>query len=172
MKTVADVVNHCDTGLIKGLSLQIIDELNLLVANALVDFSDLFVDVEGQQINAFLQPKAKQALEQAIKERGTRLIINSAYRTVAQQFLIRLQYEAGRCGITAAAHPGASNHEGGLALDVEDPDGWEPFFERYGWKRLGRDFDYPHFDFSLLAGVRSRHQSTRNQGISEPMEQK
>jgi hypothetical protein len=38
MPKVADVVNRCDTGLVRGLSLQIIDELNLLVPNALVNF--------------------------------------------------------------------------------------------------------------------------------------
>jgi lysozyme family protein len=154
MPKVADVVNRCDTGLVRGLSLQIIDELNLLVPNALVDFSDLFVDVAGSQINPFLQPKAKQSLALAIQERGTRLIINSAYRTVAQQYLIRRQFEAGLCSITAAAQPGFSNHEGGLALDVEDPDGWQPFFEPHGWKRLGRDFDFPHFDYRAAAGTR------------------
>ena len=83
MPKVADVVNRCDTGLVRGLSLQIIDELNLLVPNALVEFSDLFVDMAGSQINPFLQPKAKQSLALAIQEWGTRLIINSAYHTVA-----------------------------------------------------------------------------------------
>ena len=154
MTSVFDVTSLCDTGRIKGLSLQIIDELNLLVPNALEKFTDLFVDVEGDQINPFLQHKARQSLELAINERGTRLIVNSAYRTVAQQYLIRRQFEAGLCNITAAAQPGFSNHEGGLALDVEDPDGWQPFFERHGWKRLGRDFDFPHFDYNVLAGVR------------------
>lgn len=154
MTKLIDLVGRCDTGLARGLSLQIIDELNLLVPNALVSITDLFVDVQGNQINPFVQPKAKAALALAIQERGTRLIINSAYRTVAQQCLIQAQYQAGLCGITAAARPGTSNHEGGLALDVEDPDGWEPFFARHGWKRLGRDFDPPHFDFNLLAGTR------------------
>lgn len=154
MVKVNDVINRCNTGLVQGLSLQIIDELNLLAPNSLVSISDLFVDVEGSQINPFLQPKAKQSLALAIEERGTRLLINSAYRTIAQQFLIRRQFEAGLCGITAAAQPGLSNHEGGLALDVEDPDGWQPFMQAHGWKRLGRDFDYPHYDYRILAGTR------------------
>lgn len=154
MKTVSDFINSCDTGRVKGLSAQIIEELNLLVPNALETITDLFVDVDGDQINPFLQPKAKDSLKLAIRERGIRLIVNSAYRTVAQQFLIRKQFEARLCGITAAAQPGFSNHEGGLALDVEDPDGWQPFFERHGWKRLGRDFDFPHFDYVVVGGVR------------------
>jgi lysozyme family protein len=154
MPKVIDVVSPCDTGLVRGLSLQIIDELNLLVPNALVDFSDLFVDVAGSQINPFLQPKAKQSLALAIQRRGTRLIVNSAYRTVAQQYLIRRQFEDGLCRITAAAQPGSSNHEGGLALDVEDPDGWQPFFGRHAWQRLGRDIDPPHFDYNAAAGTR------------------
>ncbi|MGB8698252.1 MAG: peptidoglycan-binding protein [Thermosynechococcaceae cyanobacterium] len=154
MSKVKDVISACDTGLIRGLNLQIIDELNLIVPNALVSFDDLFVDVSGNQINAFLQPKAKQSLKLAIEERNTKLVVNSAYRTVAQQYLIRRQFELGLCGITAAAQPGNSNHEGGLALDVVDPDSWEPFFERHAWHRLGRDFDFPHYDYAMLAGSR------------------
>ena len=65
MVKVIDVVGRCDTGLVRGLSKQIIDELNLLVPNALVNISDLFVDVAGSQINPFLQAKAKQALARA-----------------------------------------------------------------------------------------------------------
>jgi hypothetical protein len=57
MVKVIDVVNRCDTGLVQGLSMQIIDELNLLAPNSLVSISDLFVDVVGSQINPFLQSR-------------------------------------------------------------------------------------------------------------------
>ncbi|UBF29125.1 peptidoglycan-binding protein [Kovacikia minuta CCNUW1] len=154
MVKVKDVIDAGDTGLIRGLSLQIIAVMNMLVPNALVNFDDLNVDITGNQINPYLQPAAKESLRIAIKERGRTLFVNSAYRTVAQQFLIRQQFERGLFGITAAALPGSSNHEGGLALDVEDPDGWQPFFERHNWIRLGRDFDFPHFDYRFLAATR------------------
>ena len=46
--------------------------------------------------------------------------INSAFRTVAQQYLLYAWYKQGRCGIGLAATPGNSNHEQGLAVDIED----------------------------------------------------
>ena len=46
------------------------------------------------------------------------LQINSALRTIAQQYLLYDWYHEGRCGITAAAHVGNSNHEGGRAVDL------------------------------------------------------
>ena len=154
MTKVKDIINKCDTGLSKGLNLQIIAVINTIVPNLLVNFDDLDVDVSGDQINPYLQPAAKESLRLAIKERGKQLVVNSAYRTVAQQYLIRKQYERNLCGITAAAYPGSSNHEGGLALDVEHADDWQQFFERHNWFRLGRDFDFPHYDYKFPAATR------------------
>jgi N-acetylmuramoyl-L-alanine amidase len=154
MLQVRDVIEKGDTGIVRGLSLQIIAVMNSIVPNALVSFDDLNVDIAGNQINPFLQPAARESLRIAIKERGSKLLVNSAYRTIAQQYLLRKQFEQGLFGITAAAVPGSSNHEGGLALDVEDPDGWEPYFEPHHWIRLGRDFDYPHYDYHFPAATR------------------
>ncbi|HAZ46874.1 MAG TPA: peptidoglycan-binding domain 1 protein, partial [Cyanobacteria bacterium UBA11371] len=47
---------------------------------------------------------------------------------------------------------GLSNHQSGLALDVEDAAGWEPFLERHGWRRLMPQ-DPVHFDY-LGSGTR------------------
>jgi hypothetical protein len=92
----------------------------------------------------FLQPQAKQGLQQAIQERGIKMSINSAYRTIAQQILL---YRCGSgCGYPVVAPPGKSNHQSGLAIDIKDPDDWQPFLEKYGWRRLG-SFDPPHFDY-------------------------
>lgn len=154
MLQVKDVIPKGDTGLVRGLSFQIIAVMNAIVPNALVSFDDLNADIAGHQINPFLQPAARESLRIAIAERGRKLLVNSAYRTIAQQYLLRRQFEQGLFGITAAAFPGSSNHEGGLALDVEDPDGWEPYFEPQNWIRLGRDFDYPHYDYRFSAAIR------------------
>lgn len=154
MVKVRDVIQACHTGKVRGLSLEIIDELNLLVPNALVNFADLNVYVEGDQINPFLQPPAKKSLIFAINERGKKLVVNSAYRTVAQQYLLRRQWTLGICSIPAAAPPGLSNHESGLALDIEDAAGWESSMERHGFLRLfPRVNDPPHFDYNILAGT-------------------
>jgi len=92
----------------------------------------------------FLQPQAKQGLQQAIQERGIKMSINSAYRTIAQQILL---YRCGSsCGYPVVDPPGKSNHQSGLAIDIKDPDDWQPFLEKYGWRRLG-SFEPPHFDY-------------------------
>jgi N-acetylmuramoyl-L-alanine amidase len=151
---VRDVINRGETGLVRGLSLQIITVVNAIAPNSLVRLDDLRVNVEGNQINPFMQSAAKISLQIALRERGTTLVVNSAYRTVVQQYLLRKQFERGLFGITAAAVPGSSNHESGLALDIEDPDGWQPYFQRHNWIRLGRDFDFPHYDYVFPATTR------------------
>lgn len=92
---------------------------------------------------------AKEALARAIQARGTRMRINSAYRTCAQQFLLRRWKERGVCGIAQAALPGKSFHESGLALDVPDVSGWKPFLEAQGWVHVGQNLrgDPFHFEF-------------------------
>jgi hypothetical protein len=133
----------CSTSVVNGLSQQLIHQMNSIVPNALVSFDDLNVELEDAAF-PFLQPSAKQGLQQAILERGIKMSVNSAYRTIAQQLLL-CRWGSG-CGYPVVALPGQSNHQSGLALDVEDPDGWQPFMERHGWRRLG-SFDPPHFDY-------------------------
>jgi N-acetylmuramoyl-L-alanine amidase len=151
---VGDIVTRNEPGLLRGLDLQIIAIVNAIVPNILIRFDDLDVDL-SDQINPLLQSAAKESLRIAIRQRGRTLLVNSAYRTVAQQYLLRQQFERGLFGIPAAAVPGASNHESGLALDVEDPDGWQPFFQPRNWIRLGRDFDFPHYDYIFPAATRN-----------------
>jgi hypothetical protein len=70
--------------------------------------------------------------------------INSVYRTIAQQLLL-YRWGSG-CGYPVVASPGKSNHQSGLAIDIKEPDDWQPFLEKYAWWRLG-SFDPPHFDY-------------------------
>jgi hypothetical protein len=55
------------------------------------------------------------------------------------------------------AAPGASNHQTGLAIDIEDATGWEPYLMRYGWNPLPGD--PPHFDYQGDSTVDLRSQS-------------
>ena len=134
----------CSTAGLKGLDRQIIAEMNEIEPNCLVNFDDLNVQL-GAAAWPLLQLPAKKALARAIADRGRPMIINSGYRTIAQQQVLFNHYQAGRCGIAIAARPPRSNHQSGLAIDVEDASGWRPFLERYGWKHLVGD--PPHFDF-------------------------
>lgn len=149
MAMLKDLVNSCvKTTTVNGLSQQIIAEMNNVVPGVLVDCSDLNISIDSGQF-AFLQQPAKNALARAIRARGTRMKINSAYRTCAQQFLLRRRQELGICGIGAAAVPGKSFHESGLALDIPDISGWKPFLVAQGWVHVGQNLpsDPFHFEF-------------------------
>lgn len=133
----------CSTSIVNGLSQQLIHQMNIVLPDALVSFDGLNVDLEDAAW-AYLQPPARRALEAAIQERGIRLKINSAYRTIAQQLLL---YRWGKhCGYHVVAPPGRSNHQSGLAIDIDYPYDWRPCLERHGWRWLGSK-DPPHFDY-------------------------
>lgn len=133
----------CSTAVVNGLSQQLIHQMNLVLPNALVSFDDLNVDL-GDAAFPFVQPQAKQGLQQAIKARGAKMYVNSAYRTIAQQLLLH-RWGSG-CGYSVVAQPGQSNHQSGLAIDIEDPAGWQPYLEQCGWRWYGPG-DPPHFDY-------------------------
>ena len=148
IKTKAD--GACSTASVKNLSLQVIDEMNLLIPNVLVSFDDL--DVSGNQatVNFFLQPKAKEALRRAIRNKGKTLTLTSAYRTVVQQHIL-FSWQGSEC-VFIAAKPGWSNHEDGLAIDTLDWKEWRPALAAEGWEWLG-DNDPVHFTY-MGGGVR------------------
>jgi N-acetylmuramoyl-L-alanine amidase len=144
---VKSIIGSCDTGLAHGLSLQLIDKLNRLVLTPiLVPVHNRLIDTSSVACNAWLQPLAAAALITAVERRGQTLKLNSCLRTTVQQHIIRRQYEAGSCGITAAARPGRSNHERGAAIDIEDPEDWQQALELAGWCKLGT-WDNMHFDY-------------------------
>lgn len=144
MGLVRDVTS-CSTSVVSELDRQLLAQMNLIVPNVLVSFIDLSVDI-GEPVWPLLQPPAKAALARAISDRGRQMVVNSAYRTIAQQLILFNHSQRNRCGISIAALPGLSNHQSGLALDVEDAAGWEPFLESHGWRRLMPQ-DPVHFDY-------------------------
>jgi poly(3-hydroxybutyrate) depolymerase len=96
---------------------------------------------------------ARDDLYAAAEAGGMPLQINSGFRTVVQQYLLRRWFELGRCGITAAAEPGESNHESGRAVDVENYSAWITMLEAHGWAH-----DVPgdpvHFDHLATPDIR------------------
>lgn len=150
METVQDInLSDCnvDTSIVRGLTRQIIAEMNLIIPNVLVNSEDLNIEASGSAVNLFFQPAAKEALRLAIKDRGIKLKVTSAYRTCVQQYILFRRYKAGQlCGISIAARPGLSNHEDGFALDIPDFEGWKPFLTQYGWEWFGWG-DSVHFTF-------------------------
>jgi hypothetical protein len=158
VKEIIDSQLHgtCGTATVRGLSLQIIAEMNLIIPNVLVNCEDLNIVPASLAVNSFLQPAAKDALRRAIKARANApLRLTSAYRTVAQQHLLYSWYTmASLCGIGLAAKPGLSNHEDGLAIDTPDFDDWRTALETQDWDWLGdTTSDEVHFTY-IGSGVR------------------
>ena len=142
-----DRVTGCSLAAVRGLDQQVIDEMNCMSPNTLVSFADLNVELGGSSTWPLLQPAAREAFGRAIQNRGIPFRVNSAYRTIVQQYLLYRWYLNGnQCGIQLAARPGRSNHQSGLAVDVSDYTGWRPHMEGQSWDWLGNS-DPVHFDY-------------------------
>lgn len=131
--TVADHVRGgCSTAPVLALSRQIADEITCMEPEALVSFTEGDgVTFTGSAVLPYLAPEARDALLAAAAEGPVEVI--SAFRTLPQQLLLRRWYEAERCGITAAAPAGRSNHESGRALDVGNRGSARGRLGRHGW---------------------------------------
>ena len=144
---VGATIPACDTGLIRGLSEQVLDQLHRQRPGLLARIEHPLIRISGAHINPWLQRRALEALLRAVEERGQPLQINSALRTPMQQYVLHQQYRRHLCGVMAAAPPPHSNHNSGLAIDIEDAQAWRPVLERHGWRWIGA-FDPMHFDYT------------------------
>jgi hypothetical protein len=124
-----------------------INEINQIKPKLLVKIDHELIVCEGRQNNPYLQTNALINLVRAVESRKVPLHINSCFRTLPQQWMLRAQLEKGICGIMAAAKPPKSNHNSGLAIDVQDTDRWQSHLEKFGWKWIG-SFDPMHFDYA------------------------
>ncbi len=154
MALIKDVTD-CSTFAVRGLDIQLIYQMNKISPGLLVRIDDLNVTL-GQAAHPWMQSTAKSTLTIALAIRGQKMIINSAYRTLAGQMLLRTHYRGKRCGITAAAAPGKSNHNNASAIDIEDSEGWRPMLQATGWKWMGSG-DPVHYD-CIEPGIQPLHQ--------------
>jgi len=147
-KTVGEAVTtSCTTSSVKGLSLQIIAEGQCLMPAAYVEVPSLPNVTFGENVYGFLEKPARDALVAALKASpGKTMKVNSMLRTVAQQYLLYRWYQTGRCGIGLAAKPGNSNHETGLAMDINEYSTWKSALQANGFKWYGSG-DPVHFDY-------------------------
>jgi hypothetical protein len=107
----------CSTATVRGLSKQIAEEVDCLSPDSLVRLSPTpRIQFTSNAVLPYMHAKARADLLRVAEDHT--LKINSGYRTVAQQYLLYRWFRAGRCGITAAAIPGRSNHESGRAVDL------------------------------------------------------
>jgi Putative peptidoglycan binding domain/D-alanyl-D-alanine carboxypeptidase len=156
MSTVKEAIDqmirtrNVDTGRISGLNRQIIAKMNTLANGILLNFESLpGIEGSGASLNLYLQAGARESLRAALrdglaKQPKLKMTINSAYRTAAQQHILYQVYQRDAKLIPLASKPGNSNHENGLAIDVNNYSVWKPYLIANGWHWLGGN-DPVHF---------------------------
>src|SRR6185312_3619250 len=147
----------CSTFVVDGLSKQLIAEENCIAANTLVSFSGKKGISIGSNVYPYLEPKAATGLEAAGAASG--LSVTSAFRTIAQQYLLYRWYENGQCGISLAAVPGNSNHETGIAVDMSNYSAEISNMSNHGWTHTYPTSDPVHFDYTAGGTTDLRHDS-------------
>ena len=155
--TVADLVaTTCTTAGVLELSRQVAREVECMAPGLLVPFAEgAGIDFTGAAVLPYLTAPARADLLAAVARRGDRTLqITSAYRTLVQQYLLYRWYQLGRCGITAAAVPGNSNHESGRAIDVGNYGAWVTTLGEEGWDQTVLPADPVHFDHLASADMR------------------
>ncbi len=149
--TVADLVGSgCTTAVVLGLARQIADEIDCTNPGALVPFEAAGnISFASSAVLPYLQADALADLLGVAQT--NRVQINSAFRTLPQQYLLYRWYVDGRCGIAAAATVGTSNHETARAIDLTA----YPLatLAASGWSH-DVPSDDPHFDHTMSADLR------------------
>ncbi len=153
------ITDSCTTASVKGLGAQLVGEIQCLRPGTMARIDGIPNTTLGSAVFPYLQAPAADALRKVAATRNVRLVINSALRTLPQQYLLYRWYQTGRCGIGLAASPGNSNHESGVAVDVDDNAGWRAGFQGNGWRWLGSG-DPVHYDYTA-GGVNIRGLSVK-----------
>jgi hypothetical protein len=140
---------ECETSSAIGLDSQLLYQINIIKPGLLVRIDDLPQIKLGSSVHPWVQAPMRDCLIRALAKRPDKtLTINSAYRTIVGQQLLRSHFENGRCGIPAAAPPGRSNHNNASAIDIENPQEWLSALESSGFYWLKRRIraEWMHFD--------------------------
>jgi hypothetical protein len=146
--------SSCSTSVVLGLSKQIADEISCMSPTLLTRFDpSTRLQITSNAVLPYLHSGAKTNL---LKVAETKTVqVNSAFRTVAQQYLLYRWYQLGRCGITAAATPGRSNHESGRALDLANYSSLISAMAARGWSHSVPG-DPVHFDHLSSPDIRGK----------------
>lgn len=136
----------CTTASIRGLSDQIVAEMNCIRPGLMSNITGANISLTSAAALPYLQGPAAAALKRATTGRS-RLPLNSTLRTLAQQYMLYTWYRTGRCGVGLAAQPGRSNHEDGLAIDTSAYSSWISILRDNGFRWFGTADDV-HFDYT------------------------
>lgn len=142
----AAVAQSCATNAVAALSTQLVEEIQCLRPGTLKRIDGIAGLSLGSSVFPYLQTPAAEAVIAAQKARGATMSVNSALRSLAQQYLLYRWYKTGRCGIGLAASPGKSNHESALAVDIGDNASWRTTMATKEMRWLGSS-DPVHFDY-------------------------
>jgi hypothetical protein len=140
------LAQSCTTMVVKELATQLVQEINCMKPGSMRRIDEAAGLSLGSAVFPYLQTPAAKALVAAQKVRNVTMSINSGLRTLPQQYLLRKWFEARRCGIGLAAPPGKSNHESGIAVDINDNAAWRSAMKSKKYKWLGVT-DPVHFDY-------------------------
>jgi MYXO-CTERM domain-containing protein len=141
-QTVADIAARgaCSTAGLEGISRQLADSQTCIRPGQFVRFAPHpRITLSSSRVHPYLQASARDAVHR-VADGGTSLTINSAFRTLADQYVL---YHSGGCGL--AATPGRSNHQSGRAIDVGSYSSVRSALEGAGCAWLGSR-DPVHFD--------------------------
>lgn len=123
----------CSTATVAGLSRQIAEEMLCMAPGVVAKLEEgNGLSFRSAAVLPYMEAEAAQDLLDAAME--TPITLNSGFRTVVQQYLLRKWFERGRCGIPAAAQPGRSNHESARAIDVQNRAQARSALRRHGWQ--------------------------------------
>ncbi len=153
--TVADYTSSgCSTSVVIGLSRQISDEIACEHPGGLTSFAPGGnLTITNNSVLPYLAAGAKSDLMSEAASHSVQ--VNSAFRTIAQQYLLYRWYLNGRCGISAAATVGKSNHESGRALDLANWSSVVTSMSAHGWKH-DVPGDSVHFDHTSSPDIRGQ----------------
>ncbi|MBK7586244.1 MAG: D-alanyl-D-alanine carboxypeptidase family protein [Myxococcales bacterium] len=137
----------CSTSSVDGLSRQIVIQARCIDGRAFASVPSRPNLVTARNVFLYLHAPARDHLVKALDANKTKkMTVNSALRTVAQQYLLWRWAAGQRCGIKLATPPGESNHETGLALDIAEAGAWRSALEAHEFRWLG-SIDRVHFDY-------------------------
>jgi hypothetical protein len=141
----------CQGDVARGLTNQIAAKL-VQMGYSFKTLDSRWIHCSGGCVN-MLQSSAADALAQAAASANDYITLNSAWRSSAEQYMLYRWYQKGMCGITLAAKPGQSNHEGGRAVDTSNYNYWLNTLAKHGYAHTYPSSDPVHFDYNAASNI-------------------
>lgn len=139
-ETLDDVAGQhgCSTQGAEILSQQLIDQMLCFTADKVTRVEHANITLQSDRVHPYVSPIAANALYSVAGSRA--ITINSAYRTIADQYMLNAS-----CRV--AAQPGRSNHETGRAIDVQYSSALNTALVRAGFLHPFPRTDRVHYEF-------------------------